>query len=213
MPQPTESDLSSVITRLSSALSQPTPPSDAPKLLGQAKLILLHLNALIPSTSASPPLLSSARAALELGALLSIRLRDAPGFIRYFQQLQPFYVLPDSRFGGGGLKGKSERSKITGLYLLLLLSQGDYLTFHMVVESLELLASSEGGGGAAGKMVEDEYVQYPVRIERALMEGSYDRVWGEITGSNLPGQEFSVFSEVSSQHTLYALTTFADGSL
>jgi 26S proteasome regulatory subunit N12 len=80
------------------------------------------------------------------------------------------------------------------LYLLLLLSQQDYLGFHMALESLELLAASSAEGGS--KMVESEYIRYPVRLERALMEGSYDRVWGETTGQSIPGEEFGVFSEV-----------------
>lgn len=81
-------------------------------------------------------------------------------------------------------------SKITGLYLLLLLSQGDYLSFHMLLESLEL-------AGGQAKASDDEYIQYPVRLEQALMEGSYDRVWGETKGNRVPGEEFAVFSEVS----------------
>jgi 26S proteasome regulatory subunit N12 len=44
--------------------------------------------------------------------------------------------------------------------------------------------------------VEDDFVQYPVRLERALMEGSYDRVWGETKGDGVPSEEFALFSEV-----------------
>jgi 26S proteasome regulatory subunit N12 len=40
-------------------------------------------------------------------------------------------------------------------------------------------------------------VQYPVRLEQALMEGSYDKVWGETKGERVPSEEFGVFSEVS----------------
>ena len=70
---------------------------------------------------------------------------------------------------------------------------GIVVLFDEATNTLELLAAAGGS-----KMVEDEYIRYPVRLERALMEGSYDRVWGEITGERVPGEEFSVFSEVSS---------------
>ena len=48
----------------------------------------------------------------------------------------------------------------------------------------------EGGIG------EDKYVQYPIKLERWLMEGSYDRVWAATKKEGVPSQEFAVFSEV-----------------
>jgi 26S proteasome regulatory subunit N12 len=127
---------------------------------------------------------------LELGALISIRLQDPDSFTRYFQQLQPFYNLPESQLPKEG----GNASKITGLYLLLLLSQGDYAGFHTLLETLELAAAQSGQG-----LEDDDFIQYPVRLEQALMEGSYDRVWGETKGSRVPGEEFEVFSEVGLQ--------------
>jgi hypothetical protein len=188
---PTEADLRSLVSHLQSLLTAPSVGKDSTiTLLSRGKLALLHLNALLPTPETPASLLTYAREILELGALLSIRIQDADGFIRYFQQLQPFYQLPDSRFAGS--EESRSRAKITGLYLLLLLSQQDYLGFHMVLESLELLASAGNN-----EIVESEDISYPVRLERALMEGSYDRVWGEITGERVPGPEFGVFSEAS----------------
>jgi 26S proteasome regulatory subunit N12 len=95
-----------------------------------------------------------------------------------------------------------ERSKITGLYLLLLLSQGDYAGFHTLLESLivgegesEGQSTIRGGGG----LEEDKYIKYPVELERSLMEGSYDQVWRKTSGKDgvVPGVEFGLFSEVS----------------
>ncbi|KAG9711457.1 hypothetical protein KCU75_g25068, partial [Aureobasidium melanogenum] len=82
------------------------------------------------------------------------------------------------------------QSKITGLYLLLLLSQGDYAGFHTVIEGLEMAF------GGRKRLDDDAFIQYPMRLEQALMEGSYDRVWGETKGERVPSPEFAVFSEV-----------------
>ena len=108
--------------------------------------------------------------------------------MRYYQQLQPFYDLPPDIASHVGKSYAGQRSKVTGLYLLLLLSQGDYAGFHTVLEGLE----KAGGRG----MQEDEFIRYPVRLESWLMEGSYDRVWSETKGK-VPCEEFAVFSNVS----------------
>ncbi|KAF2195477.1 hypothetical protein K469DRAFT_616157 [Zopfia rhizophila CBS 207.26] len=157
-------------------------------LLSRAKVALLHLNALIPSENSPRSHLILARETLELGALISIRLKDPVSFTRYFQQLQPFYSLPENVLPKEG----GNASKITGLYLLLLLSDGDYAGFHTLMETLEVAAAQAGGKG----LEEDLFVQYPIRLEQALMEGSYDRVWGETKSERVPSEEFGMFSEV-----------------
>ncbi|MCJ1270088.1 regulatory particle non-ATPase [Lobaria immixta] len=197
------STLTSLLSQLNS--NPPPPPDKIASLLSSAKRTLLTLNALLPTPSTSPHLLTLARQVLETGALLSIRLHQPDAFTRYFQQLLPFYELPPSSFSGRenggdameietGRSGKNQsedrgqRSKITGLYLLLLLTKGDYAGFHTVLEGLEV----EGSVGAE----EDVYVQYPIKLERWLMEGSYDRVWGATKREGVPSEEFGVFSEV-----------------
>lgn len=182
-----DKELQNLTQQLQTALR--SNPSSASQLLSRAKLTLLKLNALIPSPSTPVPHLLAAREILELGALISIKQQDPEGFTRYFHSLQSFYTLPERvlpRRGGNA-------SKITGLYLLLLLSQGDYAGFHTLLESLEVAQSSNGGSG----LEDDEFIQYPVRLEQALMEGSYDRVWGETKSERVPSEEFSVFSNVS----------------
>lgn len=164
-------------------------------LLSQAKLSLLKHNALVPGPNIPEPALSFAREVFELGALVSIRRRDYDAFTRYFQQLQPFYDLPSSQLS----QKNSNQSKITGLHLLLLLSQGDYAGFHTVLESLEVAAVAAAGdmGPRGGKAVEeDPFIQYPVKLEQDLMEGAYDKVWGATRGEQVPSEEYSVFSEV-----------------
>ena len=89
---------------------------------------------------------------------------------------------------------------MTGLYLLLLLTKGDYAGFHTVLEGLEV----EKGGGTGAGLEEDKFIGYPVKLERWLMEGSYDRVWGATKRDGVPGEEFGVFSEVGARSTLLA---------
>ncbi|KAF2755791.1 26S proteasome non-ATPase regulatory subunit 8 [Pseudovirgaria hyperparasitica] len=181
-----ENELQTALKQLHQALNAAN-PSTAPALLSRAKLALLKLNALIPGPRTPQAHLLLARETLELGALISIRLQDAEGFERYFQQLQPFYSLPQQILA----REKSNSSKITGLYLLLLLSQGDYAGFHTLLETLELAAAQAGKGG----LEEDQYIQYPIKLEQALMEGSYDRVWGATKRERVPSPEFGVFSQ------------------
>lgn len=180
------SKLTNILSQLQN--SNLSDPKEVSSLLTQAKRQLLTLNALLPSPSTPPHLLSLARRTLETGALLSIRLHEPDVFTRYFQQLLPFYELPTSSFEGNN---SGQRSKVTGLYLLLLLTKGDYAGFHTVLEGLEV--ENEGKGGLEG----DEYIQYPIKLERWLMEGSYDRVWGATKREGVPGEEYGVFSEVS----------------
>ncbi|MCJ1229839.1 regulatory particle non-ATPase [Toensbergia leucococca] len=178
---PTEQDLQNLLAQISTL--PPTSPQ-IPPLLTQLKRTLLFLNALLPTPTTSRTLHALARQTLETGALLSIRLRQPEEFTRYFHHLQPFYELPSSSFSPSD---DGQRSKVTGLYLLLLLTKGDYAGFHTVLEALEVV-----GGGVVG----DAFIQYPVQLERWLMEGSYDRVWGATKREGVPSDEYGVFSEV-----------------
>lgn len=195
-----ESDVKKTIQQLHS-LSESN-LSNASALLSRAKISLLKLHALVPNPSTSHQHLALAREVLEIGAFVSIRQRDPESFTRYFQQLQPFYSLPHDRWGSHDKHGN--QSKITGLYLLLLLSQGDYAAFHTVIEGLEMAF------GGRKRLDDDAFIQYPMRLEQALMEGSYDRVWSEAKGERVPSPEFAVFSEVSPRHDKVSPTLHAN---
>jgi 26S proteasome regulatory subunit N12 len=155
-------------------------------LLSKAKLALLKLNALTPQPNTPTSTLLLARDVFETGALLSIRAKDPAAFTRYVHQLTPFYELPTDRLPSS----HSEKNKITGLYLLLLLTQGNYAGFHTELEGLELRGE--------GEVEKDRYLGYPIKLERWLMEGSYDRVWKAMASREVPSEEYGVFSEVSS---------------
>jgi hypothetical protein len=174
-----EHDLLDILRKLKSTTDYSTSSS----LLSRAKLTLLKLNALTPVSATSQSLLGAARAVFEAGALISIRAKDPESFTRYVNQLQPFYELPENVLSPEG----SERAKITGLYLLLLLVKGDYAGFHTELEGLEI---------RGGDVENDKYLGYPVRLERWLMEGSYDRVWKAMASREVPSEEYGIFSEV-----------------
>lgn len=191
MPSQTD-DLTSILRQLEHNI-QSNNHKTSTSLLSKAKIALLKHNALVPHPKTPATLLQAAQHTLELGALISIRLQDPAAFTRYFQQLQPFYFANSKQ-------ARSQRSKITGLYLLLLLSQGDYAGFHTLLESLEAAAAQESSGKGVD---EDPFVQYPVRLEQWLMEGSYDRVWNETKSERVPSEEFAIFSDVGSPDIAY----------
>lgn len=186
------SDLQSLITELHKSLDQKKLDA-ANELLSRAKRTLLQQNVLFPSASTPAQVRSQAREILELGAITSLRQMDSASFIRYYQQLQPFYDIErDTSTSKSQDSSKtSQRSKITGLYLLLLLSSGDTSQFHTVLEGLIVEASLEG------RSVEDDpFIKYPVELERSLMEGSYDKVWRATKSSEVPTEDFGLFSNV-----------------
>jgi 26S proteasome regulatory subunit N12 len=183
------SPLDSVLSTLRQIL-QSNNISQAQAHLPKAKLALLQHNALVPSSETPLATLATARSILEAGALLSIRSRDSDSFTRYYSQLQPFYDFPDLQ----QQKPSKDRTQITGLYLLLLLSQGDNAGFHTLLETL--IVAETGNGG---KSVEDDpFIRYPIELERSLMEGSYDQVWRKTNGRDVPSEEFALFSNVCS---------------
>jgi hypothetical protein len=196
-----EKELQSALQQLHKSL-QSHDYQQSTSLLSKAKIALLNINALIPQEKSSRKHLQLARETLELGAIISIRLKDTVSFTRYFQQLQPFYSIPEARLPRDG----SNTSKITGLYLLLLLSEGDYAGFHTLLETLEVAAAQDGK-----KLEDDQFIQYPIRLEQALMEGSYDRVWGETKKERVPSEEFGLFTEV--RHTKFTVLSLHTASI
>ncbi|KAH7018191.1 SAC3/GANP/Nin1/mts3/eIF-3 p25 family-domain-containing protein [Microdochium trichocladiopsis] len=176
--------LQTVLKQLQSNPNLPYP--EASSLLSKAKIALLQLNALTPTPKTPGNLLAAARDVYEAGALFSIRAKDADAFTRYVSQLQPFYELPPS---SGAKPNDVERNKVTGLYLLLLLTQGRYGEFHSELESL---SCREPGV----EIENDRFLGYPIKLERWLMEGSYDRVWKAMKSREVPCEEYGVFFEI-----------------
>lgn len=187
---PAAEDLTKTAATLKALLSKPkAAPQEIAAALSQAKRVLLTHSLLLPNPKAPAPAHAAARYILETSSLLAIRAQDPDAFTRYYAALGPFYELPRDAYPKGEEKG--QRSKVTGLYLMLLLTKGDYAGFHTLLEGLE----GEGAGPEGSEL--DGAVKYPVMLERWLMEGSYDRVWQATKGGDLPSPEFGIFSQVS----------------
>ncbi|KAI0520863.1 SAC3/GANP/Nin1/mts3/eIF-3 p25 family-domain-containing protein [Xylaria bambusicola] len=182
-----ERALQQIISQLKSHPNAPY--NEASKLLSKGKLALLQLKAVSPSPSTPSSHLALARDLYEAGALFSIRAKNAEAFTRYVSQLQPFYELADDSESGGSSGGEN-RNKVTGLYLLLLLTQGRYAEFHSELEALGTRARGNE------EIERDRYLGYPIKLERWLMEGSYDRVWKATKSREVPSEEYGVFSEI-----------------
>ncbi|KAI1349215.1 SAC3/GANP/Nin1/mts3/eIF-3 p25 family-domain-containing protein [Xylaria sp. FL0043] len=181
-----ERALQQIISQLKS--HPKAPYNEASKLLSKGKIALLQLKAVTPSPSTPPSHLALARELYEAGALFSIRAKNAEAFTRYVSQLQPFYEFADDAEGSG--RAEENQNKVTGLYLLLLLTQGRYAEFH---SELEVLSTRARG---SEEIERDRYLGYPIKLERWLMEGSYDRVWKALKSREVPSEEYGVFSEI-----------------
>lgn len=121
---------------------------------------------------------------LGIGALSSLLSNDYQGFENYFAQLRPFYANEKIQ------KKREENSdctKIIALYLLYLLSQGLISKFHVELESLFY----------SGRFPIDNFLQFPIYLERNLMEGNYNKLWRLLNENkeNLPYKEFMHFRE------------------
>lgn len=154
-------------------------------LLPKVKVQLAQHGLLVPiiTPSTNQGDLLILRLILEIGALSAINLLDLTQFEKYLTALRPFYSLTTPFFSQN--KSPSE-NKLVALYLLLLLTKGDISQFH-----IELLALA-GAAEDMSVIENDPYLNYPVKLERWLMEGSYDKVWGMINEAKA-GSDFAEF--------------------
>ncbi|KAL3229295.1 26S proteasome regulatory subunit RPN12 [Nakaseomyces bracarensis] len=154
------------------------------KLLPAIKIELIKNGILIPDLNKDSPEyikdLTLTRKILELGALVSIHVLDFESFYSFFTQLRMFYFSSSNV-----LNNSEERSKIVSLYLLTLLSDGDVTKFHSELEFFDKHIQN---------IEEDQLLSYPIKVDRWLMEGSYQKAWDLLeAGSKVP--EFDVFTK------------------
>lgn len=174
------------------------------ELLAKLKLEMTKTGLLFPSlseTDLSDGDLEAARQVLEIGAYVSLAQNDMPNFERYLALLKSYYAQQ-------GVASRIPKSKnqdsIEALALLRLLSQNRIADFHTTLELLPF------------KVIESDEVKWVIRVstpltsvifvlvganicsrvklERALMEGAYSRVWKLCSNtSSLPRPEFAHF--------------------
>lgn len=163
------------------------------KLLPPIKIELMKHNLLVPTTLNSSTTdqlndLKIAQKILEIGALSSLLSNQYQAFENYFAQLKPFY--DNIKLTGSSKKSlvNSETTKIISLYLLYLLSQGSISKFHIELETLYNSSQFDAE--------KDKYLQFPINLERNLMEGNYIKIWKLLneSDSKLPCQEYTHFT-------------------
>lgn len=135
--------------------------SCAAKLI-ELKIALTTLPGLQPNasvTEATIPDIMLARDVYEVAALLSLKQEDEISFERHVSQAKTYYVdyasvIPKS----------SRQNLILGLNLMRLLAQNRIAEFHTELELVPMDARS------------DKFIDYALRLEHYLMEGSYSKI-------------------------------------
>lgn len=118
------------------------------------------------------------RSILEMGAEFSIKTGDIPAFERYMAQLESFY------FGNRhGLSDSNVMYPLIGLNLLRMLSDNLLADFHTTLESIDY-----------EQLQKNPFIVHPVKLEQALMEGSYKKVWQ--ARSEVPTPEYVFFMDI-----------------
>jgi len=150
--------------------------SDCQLILSQIKILLIDFQ-LIPPFTLSPAevkrQLLLARETLELATLLSVEAKDEVSFERHISQVKIYY------HDYGHLLPPSERKwTLLGLLLLHLLSLNRTGEFHT---ELELIPPADR---------ENLYIAFPVRLEKRLMEGTYNKVLNSYKDAPHPSYAF-----------------------
>lgn len=110
-----------------------------------------------------------ARDVYELAALHSVHQKDETAFERHVAQAKTLYVDY-----ANVIAPSSRQTLILGLNLLRLMAQNRIAEFHT---ELELIPSSNRS---------DKYIDYALRLEHYLMEGSYSKIRDEKKASPHP---------------------------
>ncbi|KAI0566722.1 Proteasome component [Gracilaria domingensis] len=118
-----------------------------------------------------------ARDVYELATLLSVKQEDDVSFERHVAQVKTYYVDY-----AGVIPQSGRQNLILGLNLLRLMAQNRIAEFHT---ELELVPPSARG---------DKYINYPLRLENYLMEGSYSKIREEKIAA--PDASFNLFVDM-----------------
>lgn len=156
---------------------------NAAEIIPKLKLEFAKEGILSPTPKFDPDDLLAARQLMEMAVLVSIFANRTQDEVeRLISEVQPFYS-PNL-----GLPKSHNENKILGLYLLLALTNNRISEFHSALENID-------------NPEDDKYLNYPVLLERWLMEGAYDKAWKAITDTNqFPSKEFMILMKSSSDN-------------
>lgn len=161
------------------------------KILTPIKVELIKHNLLVPlpSNSQNKDQLNDLKIAeriLEIGSLSSLLSNDYQGFENCFAQLRPFY---NNEKLHSKLEVNTDCTKIISLYLLYLLSRGLISKFHVELENIF--------NKRQYNIEKDSFLQFPVNLERNLMEGNYNKIWKLLNESDnkMPCKEYKHFND------------------
>lgn len=158
------------------------------QLLPPIQVELIKNNLFTPTAAATATAdgindLTISQRIFEIGALLLLLAHDYPNFENFFAQLRPFYA--DSKLHPNR-EIDTDTTKNILLYLLYLLLQGWTLKFHVELEVLYNLDRYD--------VDHDRYLQFPIALERHLMEGNYIKIWKLLKLENeVPCKEYTHF--------------------
>lgn len=169
------------------------------KILPAIKVELIKHNLLVPlpSNSGTEDQLNDldiAQKILEIGALSALQSDLYEGFENCFAHLKPFY---NNKKLHSGKEVNTNTTKIESLYLLYLLSQGSISKFHV---ELEVIYNSD-----KYDVENDKYLQFPISLEKHLMEGNYIKIWKLLKDKDLPCEEYTHFIETLNNALRYEI--------
>ncbi|EJS43882.1 rpn12p [Saccharomyces arboricola H-6] len=156
------------------------------KLLPPIKIELIKNNLLIPDLSIQNDVylndLTITKRILEVGALSNIHTFDFDSFENYFNQLKPYYFSSNHK-----LSESDKKSKLISLYLLNLLAQNNTTKFHSELQFLDKHIKN---------LEDDSLLSYPIKLDRWLMEGSYQKAWDLLQSGSQNITEFDSFTDI-----------------
>lgn len=109
-----------------------------------------------------------------MAVLLSVKLEDETAFERHVSQVKTYYVDY-----AGIISPSSRQNLILGLNLMRLMAQNRIAEFHTELELVPAASRS------------DKYIDYALRLEHYLMEGSYSKIREEKI--SVPDTSFNFF--------------------
>jgi 26S proteasome regulatory subunit N12 len=158
------------------------------QLLSPIKLELVKHNLLVPlpsNTNNNDEIndLRISQRIFEIGCLSALLTNNYQSFENYVCQLKPFYTNVKLHHQ---TEVNTDTTEVVSLYLLYLLSQGLISKFHI---ELELIYNN-----SIYDVEHDKYLQFPIDLEKHLMEGNYIKIWKLLKDDgNLPCKEFRHF--------------------